>query len=356
MARIAGAVRRRSAGAWPGFRRALALASFVLAWTSAGAAQTAVRFSLDWRVEGPAALFLHGLDRGYFKEEGLDVTMEPAAGSREPIQRVATGGFDLGFGDVNTLIRFRDENPAIDLKAVMMVYDQPAFAIVGRKSRGVTADPTSLAGKTIGAPAGDAAYAQWPIFRTVNRLADISVKLESVGFPVREPMLAAGELDAVFGLAHSAFVTLKARRVPAEDIVVMLMADYGVELYGNAILASPKFMAENPEALKGFLRALARSIREVAADPDAALDSVLKRAHGARREIESERLKMALDQSVVTAWARANGFGGIDRNRWARATDQIGLTFGFRNRTRAADGFIDAFLPPAAARRIGIAN
>ena len=200
------------------------------------AAQTAVRFSLDWRWEGPAAPFAIALDRGYFKAEGLDVTIDPASGSREPISRVASGTYDMGFGDVNSLIRFRDENPGTDIKAVMVIYDRPPFAIVGRKSRGITREVSSLEGKKFGAPAADAAFAQWPIFKAVNKIDDAKMRMENVGFPVREPMLAQGEVDAVFGFAMSSYINLKARGVPAEDIVVLLMSDYGVDLYGNTII------------------------------------------------------------------------------------------------------------------------
>lgn len=336
--------------------RLAAIVGALLSLGFATAAQTPIRLTLDWRYEGPAAIFLHGLDKGYFKDEGLDVTIEPGAGSREPIQRVAAGGFDLGFGDVNTLIRFRDQNPAVDLKAVMMVYDKPPFAIVGRKSRGVTADVRSLAGKRFGAPAADGAFAQWPIFKSVNHLDDSTMKFDNVGFPVREPMLASGEVDAIFGFAHSTFISLKSRGVPADDIVTMLMADYGLELYGNAIIANPKFLAEKPEAVKGFLRALTKSIRAVAAHPEEAVESVLKRNESARREIETERLKMTLDQYVGTEWVKANGLGDIDRGRWSRALDQISMSAPLKDKAKAGDAFTNAFLPQKSDRKLNFGS
>jgi len=313
-------------------------------------AQTPVRFTLDWRFEGPSALFLMAIEKGYFKAEGLDVTIETGNGSREAIPRVGAGTYDVGFGDVNSLIRFRDENPGVDLKAVMMVYDKPPFAIVGRKSRGVTADVRSLEGKKLGAPAADAAFAQWPIFKSVNKLDDSKMRLENIGFPVREPMLASGEVDAVFGFANTSYINLKARGVPVDDIVVMLMSDYGVELYGNVVMVSPKFLAEKPEAVRGLLRAITKSVRDTVANPELGAQLVIKRNDVARVEVELERLKMTLDQNVMTPWVKANGFGNVDKARWERALDQIGLNLSFRDKARAGDAFTDAFLPPAAER------
>jgi NitT/TauT family transport system substrate-binding protein len=337
-------------------RRAVLAAALALAGmfgaAQTAAAQTAVRFTLDWRFEGPSAVFLTALEKGYFKAEGLDVTIDTGNGSREAIPRVASGTYDMGFGDVNSLIRFRDENPTVDLKAVMMVYDKPPFSIVGRRSRGITAEIASLSGKKFGAPAADAAYAQWPIFKAVNNIDDSTMTFENVGFPVREPMLATGDVDAVFGFSISSAINLKARGVPAEDIQVLLMADYGVELYGNVIMVSPGFLASNPEAVKGFLRALVKGIRDTAADPAAAAALVIARNDVAKLEVETERLKMTLDQNIVTPWVKANGVGGIDPARWSRALDQIALTFAFKDKARAGDAFTDAFLPPAADRKL----
>jgi NitT/TauT family transport system substrate-binding protein len=319
---------------------------------SAAAAQTPLRFSLDWRWEGPAAPFAVALDKGYFKAEGLDVTIDPAAGSREPISRVASGTYDMGFGDVNSLVRFRDENPSADIKAVMVIYDRPPFAIIGRKSRGISKEVSSLAGKKFGAPAADGAFAQWPIFKAVNKIDDSGIRMENVGFPVREPMLAQGEVDAVFGFSMSSFINLKSRGVPADDIVVMLMSDYGVDLYGNAIMVSGKFAAEKPEAVKGFLRALMKGVHDTVKDPATAVDSVIKRNDVAKKDVELERLRMVLEQNMLTPAVKQNGFGGIERARFDKALEQIGLTFQYKNKPKVEDVFADQFLPAADLRKV----
>jgi NitT/TauT family transport system substrate-binding protein len=315
----------------------------------APAAQTPVKVTLDFKFEGPSAPFLVGLDKGYYKSEGLDVTIDPAAGSLEPITRVASGAYDIGFGDINALIKFRDRNPGAPIKAVFMVYNRPPFAIVTRKSRGV-AKPKDLEGKKLGAPAADSAFAQWKILVKANGIDAGKVDVEDVGIPVREPMLAAGQVDAITGFSFSSYVNLKDRGVPVDDIVVLLMSDYGVNLYGNAIIVGQKFAAAHPEAVKGFLRAFTRGLKDAIRDPAAAVDSVIKRNDTAKKDVELERLRMALKDNVLTPEVEANGLGEVDMARLDRAIGQIALTYDFKTRPKASDIFDPSFLPPAADR------
>jgi NitT/TauT family transport system substrate-binding protein len=313
-------------------------------------AQTPVKLTLDWKFEGPAAPFLVAIDRGYFTREGLDVSIEPGNGSVEPINRVASGAFDVGFGDINTLIKLRDQNPPVPVKPVFMVYNRPPFSIVTRKSRGVT-HPKDLEGKKLGAPAGDGAFAQWPIFAQVNGIDATKVKIENVGFALREPMLAAGQIDAITGFSFSTYISLKDRGVPVDDIVLMLMADQGVNLYGNAILVNAKFAAEKPEAVKAFLRAFVRGLQETVRDPGRAIESVMRRNEVAKPETELERLRMAVRDNILTPEVKKNGFGAIEQGRMTAAIEQIALIHKFKVKPAAADVFDASFLPPEADRR-----
>ena len=331
-------------------RITLLAAASALAATAASA-QTAIKFSLDFKFEGPAAPFVVAIDKGYFKAEGLDVTIDTAGGSLEPINRVASGTYDMGFGDINSLIKFRDANPGTPIKAVFMVYNKPAFSIVGRKSRGVAA-PKDLEGKKLGAPPPDGAYAQWPIFVQANGIDASKVTIVSVGFPVREPMLAGGEVDAITGFSFSSYINLKDRGVPANDITVLLMADHGVNLYGNTIMVNPKFAAEKPEAVKAFLRAFVKGLHETAKNPMSAVDSVLRRNDVAKKETELERLQLALKDNILTPEVKKNGYGGVDEERLDKSIEQIALTYQFKNaRPKGADIFDASFLPPAAERK-----
>jgi NitT/TauT family transport system substrate-binding protein len=164
-------------------------------------------------------------------------------------------------------------------------------------------------------------------------------------------MLAAGQVDAITGFSFSSYINLKDRGVPADDIVVMLMADYGVNLYGNAIIVNPKFAAEKPEVVKAFLRAFLKGLRDTVRDPSTAVDSVIKRNDVAKKPVELERLRMAIRDNIVTPEVKANGFGGVSMERLDKSIDQIALTYTFKNKPKGADIFDASFLPAAADRK-----
>src|SRR5215831_16363746 len=319
-------------------------AAFVLISAAPARAQTGVKFSFDSHAVAPEALILVPQDKGFFKDEGLDVSIDDAATPVEPIIRVATGGYDLAFADINALIRYRDQHPSPPVKAVFMVYNKPPYAVVTRKSRGIT-EPKQLEGKKLGAPPAGSTFAQWPLFAKLNGIDVSKVTIENIGVPVRAPMLAAGQIDAALGYSFRVYVDLKDRGVPVDDIVLMPMANYGLKAYGSAILVNTKFAAEKPEAVKGFLRAFLMGLKDTVQNPAAAIDSVLKREDDAQKEVELERLRMAIRDNILTPETRANGFGAIDPRRLDEAIGQIAMVYPFKIKPKAEDLFDANFLP-----------
>lgn len=334
--------------------RHLLSALVVILITGAGAAaqtqdSTNIRVSLDTKLDAPAAPFLVTVDKGHFKSEGLVVTVDPAAGPQESISRVASGAYDMGVADLSALIRYRDQQPN-GPKAVFVVFNRAPFAVVARKSRGIAA-PKDIEGKKVAVPAPDGALTALKIFARANGIDLSKVTIENVGLPVREPMLAAGQVDAITGPAFSSYVDLKSRGVPVDDIVVLLMADYGVDLYGNAIIVNPKFAADRPEAVRAFLRAFVKGLRDTVNDQAYAVEAILKRSD-INKDVETERLRLAIRENILTDEVRARGFGDVDVARLRNAIDQLGIAHEFKTKPKPADVFTPEFLPSAAERAI----
>ena len=330
--------------------RLASVAGILLAATAAFA-QTPVKFALDWRFEGPAAPYFLAIDKGYYQAEGLDVTIDSGSGSVEGINRVASGTYPFGFADINSLVRFRDKSDNAKVTGILMNYNAPAFSVVTLKKTNIKT-PKDLEGRVLGAPAADGAFAQWPAFVQVNKIDAGKVKIENVGFPVREPMLAQGKVDAITGFSFSSFMNLKAVGIPAGDIVVMQMRDYGLELYGNAVMVNPEFAKANPNLVRGFVRATIKGFQDAAKDPATAIKSLLKRNPTANEAVELERLELALRGNIVTPEVVKNGFGGVEFARLARSIDQIGISFKFASRPLPPDIFTEEYLPPRAERQM----
>lgn len=321
-----------------------AAAATLLVLGGAASAQTALPFALDWKFEGPAAPYVLADDAGYFAEAGLDVEITEGNGSLDAIPKVATGAFPVGFADINSLMRFLDQNPGAPVTAVMMIYDKPPFAVVGRRSLGIET-PADLAGHTLGAPPPDGAWAQFPIFAAANGLDMSTITVNPVGFPVREPMLADGQVDAVTGFSFTSSLNAARLGVPMEDLTILLMADHGVALYGNAIIANTEWAAAHPELMTGFLRAVALGWRDAVADPAAAAAALAARNPAIDVALEQERLQMAIDANVLTPWVQENGLGAVDPARMATALEQTATVYDFVTEPDAALYFDPQYLP-----------
>ncbi len=325
---------------------ALGILVATLTMIGAASAQTDVVLALDWKFEGPSGPYFVAADKGYFRDNGLEVDISAGQGSLDAIPKVATGAVQFGFADINSLMKFLDTNPGAPVIAVMMIYDKPPFAIIGRKSLGVMA-PKDLEGRILGAPPPDGAWAQFKAFATVNDIDVTKVTVEPVGFPTREPNLAEGLVDAVTGFSFSSFLNLVRAGVPEDDISTILMADHGLDLYGNAIMVNTDFAADNPELVTGFLRAIAAGWRDAIADPRMAVEALAIRNPAADIDLETRRLQLAIDANVNTEYVQANGIGGIDPERFASGMEQIVQNFEFTNPLDASLYYTDQYLPDA---------
>jgi NitT/TauT family transport system substrate-binding protein len=331
----------------------LAAAAVTGAAAPAAAQETRIRFQLDWRFEGPAALFLVPRAKGYFQQEKLDVTIDAGNGSGGTLTRVATGTYDMGFADMAALMEFWGNNPTAPNKpvAVMMVYNNTPAAVFALKKSGIRT-PADLVGKKLGAPVFDAGRKAFPIFAKANGLDAAKIAWTSMDPPLRETMLVRGDVDAITGFHFTSLLNLNARGVKDEDVVILPYPQYGVKMYGNVIIASEEFLKKNPEAVRAFLRAFTRGVRDVVADPDASIASVRERDPLIDVALERRRLKLALAGSVLTPDARAEGFGDVNGPRLALMASQVNDAFGLKERIQPDRLFVTGLLPSKEQRNV----
>ena len=313
----------------------------------------AIQFSLDRPIDAAAAPFVMAATGGLFSAEGLAVTTNIASGSPDAIARVAAGTSDFALVDINALVRFRDKDKqgAPPVKAVFVLFNKAPYAIIARKSRGIQA-LSDIEGKNLGVAEGDLSIRLWPAVAKQNGIKIASVKQSSISAAVREPMLSAGQIDAVTGFSYLSAINLKDRGVPADDLAVLKFADYGCEAYGFAVIVNPALAAAKPEAVKGFVRAVIGGMHLTVKDPARAVSEVVSRMDGGSRDLELERLRAILRDNILTGEVKRNGLGGIDPARFERSIDQLAEDFKFQKRPQASDIFDDQFLPPLNGRLI----
>ncbi len=335
------------------------IACCLAAWVCLGsemgrAAETghplAVGLSFDRPIDAGAAPLIVAMTDGLFSGERLNVTPNIVAGSPEAIASVASGASEFALVDLNALIRFHSQGSA-PVKAVFVLFNKAPYAIIARKSRGIHV-LSDIEGKTLGIAASDLSAGLWPALAHQNEIRLDQVKQSAISAAVREPMLSAGQVDAVTGFSYLSAVNLRDRGVPADDLAVLRFADYGCDAYGFAVIVNPAFAAKQPDAVKGFVRALIAGIGLTLRDEGHAVDQVLTQMEQGSRELELERLHAVVRDNIMTDEVNRNGLGGIDPARLERSIDQVGEGFKFAKRPHAADIFDDGFLPPRADRLI----
>ncbi|TVR88879.1 MAG: taurine ABC transporter permease [Spirochaetaceae bacterium] len=310
---------------------------------------TNIRFTLDWAIQGPQAMFLVAQDRGYFAEEGLNVTIDRGYGSAGTVSQIAGGAYDIGFADINSMIEFNVQNPNQALQSIAVIYNYPPFAILTTRDRNIRR-PQDLVGKRIGAPNFDSSYRLWPVFAKAVGIDPDSVTWVNMDPTLREPTLMRRQVDAIGAFYFTAALNLEAAGVNMNDIVSFLYAENGVDVYGNAIMAPRAFLERNPEAVRGMMRALTKAWHYTLANPESAIESV-RRADGLTDSaVELARLQLAIETNIMTPEVHEVGFGGVDKARLENSIDQIVEAFGLPSTPSVDSIFTDAYLPPLRER------
>ncbi len=312
-----------------------------------------VSFTLDWAVQGVHAPVGVAIEKGYFADEGLEVSFERGSGSSDSITKVAAGTFDMGFGDINSLMEFNVQNPDTLVKAVAIYYNKSPMCVMSLAETGIT-EPTMLEGETLGIPAGSATRRLMPLFAQVVGFDLSKVEMPAIEPKLQQTLLLTQEIDAIAPFTISALPNLKQEGYPPEQLNIHRFADYGLDLYGNAVIVPAAYLEEKPEQVEAFLRALTKGLQYTLSNPDEAVEIMAEFDDLYDVALERERLQIAIDTLFVTPEVEANGFGAVDESRFKQTIDLVVKGFELGTTPEPQAVFDGSYLPPLEERQLSV--
>jgi NitT/TauT family transport system substrate-binding protein len=330
---------------------ALAIGS-VLLTGSAFAQETTIKFTLGWKTQGSDAAFFYAKDKGYFKEEGLNVVIDQGEGSGATVTRIMSGAWDAGFGDVNAIIQNASTRPADAPVMVYMMWNQPPFAIVTKNTSGIKTIK-DFEGHTLGGAQGTPTTRLLPVFIQKNGLASDKIKVTNMAPNLQEPMLIKGDIDAalVFNIT-SYFNLVLNRQDPEKDYKWFSFGEFGLDLYSNGVMVSQKLLASNPKAVAGLVRAINKANIAVAKDQNAGMASVVAFDNLVDVPVEKRRLQYSFDKLMVSPEMKEIGVGDIKDDRMTRAIGMVVEGYDLKRTPTPKEVFSREFLPARGDREL----
>lgn len=321
---------------------ALATAILLVTGTGSAAAQERITFALDWIVNGGHAGYFAALNKGYFREAGLDVTIVRGQGSGDTVKRVASGGADFGQADAGTVIASIG-NSDVPLKIIAIVYGNASIGLIYSAESGIKG-PKDLEGRKIAKTAGSASMTLFPAFLAVNKVDRAKLNEVTVDGASFLPLLLSRQVDAVVDQKTNLPRYAKPAAQQGITVLPMSYADYGLAVYGNVLMTTHKMIAEKPQVVRGFVRAAMRGLADAFAAPDEAIATLRKTNPEVAADIGKEQL-MGIAEFVLVDDVKKKGYGYIDPVKIDRTRSLIAEALKLKRAVTTDEVHTAQFLP-----------
>jgi NitT/TauT family transport system substrate-binding protein len=270
------------------------IAALVVVAAFAGAAKAQqpekVTLLLNFYLYSEHAPFFLGRERGYFKDQGIDLDIQEGRGSGPTVQAIAAGTAQFGYADLASMVKAAEQGAP--LVAVGVLLQRSPMAVIGLAEKNVR-EPIELRGKSVAMTPGDSLSQLWPMF------------LEKVGLKIDEVTVVSGDartkLNAVitgqadFMLGYLMDQNLRIEDATKKPVTVIPFSAYGVNLASSAVITSKDMAKSHGDLVRRFMGAATRSVEDAEKDPAAAVDAMLKAAPKAGdREALIKGLKLTI--------------------------------------------------------------
>jgi NitT/TauT family transport system substrate-binding protein len=279
------------------------------------AAQDKMQLQLNWfHLADHSPIYL-ALRKGYYKEEGIDLTVLRGSGSADSAKKIDLGQSDVGISDAPTVLTAISKGA--NLKMVAVVYDKAGNNVFFRKSANIKS-PKDLVGKKIAVPPADSHRVLWPAFAAMHGIDPNSVTLVNVKPEGKQAIVAANEVDGSFDLYTSYAIWEKV--LGKGDVGHLLWADFGLPIYGHTYFVNNETIKKNPKLIERFLRATHKGWRDAKADPKASIDAMVEQVPGLDGATLLATMPQILDLCVTERSAK-HGMGWIEPELMQKTMD-----------------------------------
>jgi NitT/TauT family transport system substrate-binding protein len=307
-----------------------------------------VTFSLDFIPLGRHAPWYAALAEGYFRDEGLDVSIIPSQGTAQTIQAVEAGTANIAFVDVPSVVLARANGSK--LKMIAVNYQKAPYAIFSLKNGAKVTEPKQLEGLNLGSGAGSFTPKVIEGFMAQKGLDPSKLKISNIAPPARASALQSGQVPAIEFFVMAKPGLEAGARDANNELRTFLLSDHGLELYSNGLAVSEDYLARNGELVKRFVRAGLKGWKFALANPQKAAEDQIKYVASLKPDIIVAELKIVGDLAV-TQDVKQNGLGWFDPIGMKSALDFVSKYVGMTGTPpAAADLYALGYLPDPAIK------
>jgi NitT/TauT family transport system substrate-binding protein len=300
-------------------------------------AQDNVSLRLNWYLGGLHVPFYYGVDRGFYRQEGINLTINEGRGSANTVQVVGAGTDTFGLADSSSIINLISKGG--EIKSVMNILSSTGFSVVSAASAGIRT-PKDIEGKTLAVSPGDPIRGLLEAVAAHNKVDISKVRFVQVDPAAKVVTVLEKRADGLLGGADDQFFLLKYRGVEPH---ALRFADHGANIVGMAIFTGNNTIKSNPDLVRRFIRATKRAWEEARKNPDAAVDVAMKVKPDLNRQ--STKDQMLVDFELMDSVNVKGQIGFGHEKDWSQTIDLLKRYRGLETQLNWTAFHTNEFLP-----------